>query len=81
VSVVIRSSYANPACPGKPDGSQVDGARATATVAFLLPTRFTNRVPQAFRDDHFETRLRMIPAASNKYARNNLSPHREIRPV
>src|ERR1700678_1392017 len=48
--------------------------RATATVAFLVPARFANRVPQAFRADHFETRLRMIPVASNKYVRNNLSP-------
>jgi hypothetical protein len=28
--------------------------------------------------DHLATRCRMIPAASNKYVRSNLSPHREI---
>jgi hypothetical protein len=55
--------------------------RATATVAFLVPARLASRVPQAFNVDHLETRLRMTPAASNKYVRSSLSPHRDIRPV
>ena len=55
--------------------------RATATVAFLAPALLASRVPQAFKADHVETRLRMIPATSNKYVRSNLSPHLELRPV
>ena len=33
---------------------------------FLNAVRFVSRVPQAFRADHFATRCRMIPAASNR---------------
>lgn len=47
---------------------------ATATVAFLVPARVANRVPQAFRADHIETRLRMIHAASNKYGKRLADP-------
>ena len=40
--------------------------RATATLAFLAPTRFINRVPHAFRVDQRWVRCSSTLAASNR---------------
>src|ERR1700745_1064693 len=54
--------------------------RATATLALRSPLRLVSLVPQAFSPDHFGTRVRSTPAASNRYMRSMASPHFEIRP-
>ena len=55
--------------------------RATAIRAFFIPERLQRRMPQALSEHHFWTRVSSTPAASNKYVRNMVSPHLDIRPV
>ena len=45
------------------------------------PLRLASLIPQAFKADHFGTRVSSTLAASNRYVRSIASPHFEIRPV
>jgi hypothetical protein len=55
--------------------------RATAIRAFFIPERLQRPIPQALSAHHFWTRVSSTPAVSNKYVRNIVSPHLDIRPI
>ena len=49
--------------------------RATATIAFLVPTLLASFMPQTFRLDHFLAMRRWELAASYNACLSSLSPH------
>ena len=55
--------------------------RATATAAFFIPLGLAIRRPHALSADHFPVRVSRVVAASKRYARTSLSPHREMPPL